>query len=126
MTRALFPVAAAFNLAVGAPLLLAPVPVYRLVGMAVPTSLLEARLVGLFVMLFGALYWIIGQRDGHDAPLLMVGIAGKAGAFLLTVGHWLAGEASGLFALLGCVDLIFGALFLGVLLRATARRPETT
>ena len=124
MTRALFPAAAVFNLAVGAPLLLAPLLVYRIAGMAAPASLMEARLVGLFVILFGAVYWIIGQRDGRDAPLLMVGIVGKAGAFALTLGPWLAGQVPGMFPLLGCVDLVFGALFLSVLLRANAQRPE--
>ena len=122
--RTLFTTAAAFNVAVGAPLLLSPVLVYRIAGMALPASLLEGRMVGVFVMLFGGLYWIIGQRDVIDAPLLALGIAGKAAAFLLTVGHWLAGQSSAMFAALGCVDLVFGALFVAVLLRGNTLRPE--
>ena len=119
--RPLFRIAAGFNAAVGAPMLLAPALVYGIAGMTVPASLLEARMVGAFVLLFGGLYWIIGERDGRDPPLVALAVSGKTAAFGLTVGSWLAGQAPALFALLGGIDGVFGLLFLNLLLRD--RRP---
>ena len=118
--RPLLIAAAAFNGAVGLPILLAPALVYGLAGMDAPAGLLEPRMVGVFVLLFAAAYLIVARDPRGNLPLLALSIAGKIAAFVTIGVHWLLGETATLFLLLGTLDLGWGVAFLILYGRLTA------
>ena len=74
---------------------------------------LYAALPAFLVALFGCVYAWLALQPRPAQPLLAVVALGKLGVFAITLGLWLlAGAAPGL-AVVGCVDLILGLLWLG-------------
>lgn len=112
----LFVLAALFNVAVGAPMLVAPEAMLAGLGQAVPADLLMTRLASLLIVVLGVGYAMVARDPAANRPILWLGVIGKAPIPLLV---WLNGGAAALqssaFALsLG--DLAFATLFLVYLL----------
>lgn len=115
--RALFFSAALFNLLVALGFALPGSPLWALMGMAPPQQLLLLHLLIAFILLFGLAYLWIGIEVRGKAPLILLGAIGKITMFALALVHWLLGMAPAAFPVLGAGDLVYAALFLGVLKR---------
>lgn len=115
--RALFFSAALFNLLVALGFALPNSPVWALLGMAPPQPLLLLHLLIAFILLFGLAYLWIGIDVRGKGPLIVLGAAGKITMFVLALTHWLLGMAPAAFPALGLGDLVYAALFLGVMKR---------
>lgn len=112
MWRTFFVVAAVFNFAAGLPLLLAPDVMLSTLGVAVPDDLLFHRLTGLLVVCFGVAYYLISQDLARYQPLVWLGIAGKAGVFVLFGQAFAAGLVPMPPFALAIGDLLFAVGFL--------------
>ncbi|MCM2310663.1 MAG: hypothetical protein NDI84_04590 [Steroidobacteraceae bacterium] len=118
-TRALLYVAAAFNL-VTAPLIVALArlaPQSLGVGAVQGVSLLFVDLAALLIAGFGWGYALAGRNLPVYWPMLAIGAVLKAGVVLVAFGHYAAGSAGPLVALLAAGDAVFALLFVGVLRR---------
>jgi hypothetical protein len=116
--RILFSVAAAFNLLVALPFLVAAPQFGRLIGMQpVPSDPLFAHLAGALALAFGWGYWRIARDPVANRPIIHVGIVGKSLVPLSVVLDWASGNTNWPFALLVTGDLVFVALFLDYLRR---------
>ncbi|MGH8515824.1 MAG: hypothetical protein ACREUE_00050 [Panacagrimonas sp.] len=112
------------NLAVAAMLLFPQSTAGRLAGLPQePSPLVLRAMLALMIAMFGLAYAWLARREPIDRALLGFAAIGKFGAFGLVSGLWIAGQASGRFALLMCGDLVFAALFAAWLLGAERRAP---
>jgi len=119
--KLVFWVAAAFNFAVGLPMLLAPEVLLPAIGQPVPDDLLMIRLAALLIVVLGVGYGMVARDPAANRPILWLGVLGKAPIPLLV---WISGGAAALSSsafILSLGDLAFAALFLLFLL--THRRP---
>lgn len=115
---------AAANLAVATVLLFPQSAPGQLAGLPqAPSPLLLRAMLALMIALFGLAYAWLARRAAVDRVLLGFAAIGKAGAFVLVLGLWIAGQADPRFALLMGGDLLFAALFAGWLLGAERRAP---
>lgn len=120
--KLVFWVAAAFNFAVGLPMLLAPEAMLAALGQPVPDDLLMTRLTSLLIVVLGIGYGMVARDPEANRPILWLGVLGKAPIPLLV---WISGGAAALSSsafILSLGDLAFAALFLLFLL--THRRPN--
>ena len=92
--RALAYVSAAYDLALGVPLLLAAPQVARLMGAPPPQPLVNAQLNGLFTLTLALGYlWAARDVDARRGYLWIAGVAAKAaGALLFVADHFRAGS----------------------------------
>ena len=120
--HALFGVAGAANLLVGAHVLwawntLAPLlqldPVYG-------ANLWFVYFAGSMICLFGVVYLLIAQDPRTYRQCIAIFAAAKTLAFACALAVWLAGASSARLSLLLIADLVFAALFADYL-RRTAR-----
>lgn len=109
--RKLFGSAAIFNGMAGLPVLLAGAQISALFGLPPPSNLLFSQIAGMAVLLFGIGYWMEARRPGENRAVVMTGMIGKIGIFLLAAGHVAAGTMNGVFPMLAGVDLIYAVLF---------------
>ncbi len=112
----LFALAAAFNFAVGLPMLLAPEAMLASLGQPVPDDLLMTRLASLLIVVLAIGYAMAARDPVANRPILWLGVIGKAPIPLLV---WLSGGAAVLSSpafILSLGDLAFAALFLLYLL----------
>lgn len=109
MRRALW--ASVFFNAGGALLFGLPDTVGSLAALPVPVPRLYTLTIAYFVLLFGGAYGWLAMQPRIDRPLVAFLAIGKAGFFVLTLGCWLAGVASGLGVVGAAGDLAFAAVF---------------
>jgi len=88
-----------------------PASLGRIADLPLPVPPLYGALIGFFVLLFGGTYAWLALQPAIDRPMVALAAIGKAGVFALVLALWLAGAASGLFALLMTADLVLAALF---------------
>ncbi len=121
--RLLFWIAAAFNVAVGLPLLAAPALLLEILGAAPPADLSFHRLAGLLIICFGCIYAFVARDQQRYRPLLWLAVAGKLGVVAIFAFSWLEGIAPLRAFALSLGDLAFGLTFLLFLLTT---RPRAT
>jgi len=114
----LFVTAAVFNWLVALSLALPGERAWQLAGLAQPADPLFLHLFLTFVALFGIAYLWIGVAPAGKDALVVIGAVGKASAFAVLFGHYLAGSVPAGVAALGAGDLVFAALFVRFLFRA--------
>jgi hypothetical protein len=116
--KAVFAVAALFNLAVGLPLLIAPAAFYAALGQPPPPDILSSQTAGLLIAVFGVGYGLVARDPVANRGILWLGVIGKTPLPLIVWLNVQAGRApmSGFVLALG--DLVFAALFLTYLLRS--------
>ncbi len=84
----------------------------RLLGLAADTDPLYRALCAFLVALFGFAYaWLARQPDPRQ-PMLILGAAGKAGAFSVAMLLWMAGAGSPAVVLLAVGDLVLAAVWI--------------
>jgi hypothetical protein len=114
--------AAGFNV-VGAVLFAFPGSVLgRLADLPMAVPVAYRAIAAMFVLLFGGAYAWLATQPSPSRPLLAFGAIGKASAFAVVAGLWLASEAStrALAAIGG--DLVFAAVFAWWLIGAPPER----
>jgi hypothetical protein len=109
-TSPLFAAAAAFNLLVGVPLLIAYPMAATLFDLRGPATV-WSRLVAAIVILFGFAYWQVARRPLQYRPYATLGMIGKLCFVAIIYRDWIYGEASVRLAALVTVDLVFAVLF---------------
>ena len=110
-TRPLFRSAAAFNVIVGLPMLVAYPAVARLLGLEGPPTVWFHLAAGA-VLLFGWAYWQIARDPVRNRPYVALGIVGKLAFAGIIYGHRLAGTATTATAVLVTVDVVYALLFM--------------
>ncbi len=106
--RVMLLAAAAYNLMVGVPAVLAQAPV-------------SDRVVGLLVGCFGILYALVAKWPDRLAPALWAGIVGKIGVVALILPEVLAGRALPGTGAIIAGDALFTLGFIAFLLRPKPR-----
>ncbi len=117
--RTLFTVAAIFNATVGLGMLLAYEPLAPWLGFP-PRPTVWIHIVALVVLLFGYAYWRIATDPARFREYIVLGVAGKLSFVVAIYGHFLAGDATIMLAVLVTCDLVFAALFAAYLKRTSA------
>ena len=119
--KMLFRVAAAFNLLVGLPMLVAWPTAAALLGVTTPRSV-YTDLVGAIVAMFGWVYWRIAEDPVGCRSYVLLGIVGKLTFVAVIYANWALGRAPAALAALVTADLVFAILF-ARWLRRTATTP---
>jgi hypothetical protein len=114
--RAFFAVAAAFNFAVGIPLLLIPATMLGLLNLPMPEDLLFHQVSGLLVACFGVSYAFAARDPERNRDIVWTGVIGKASVVALLGQGWLQGSVPFSLFALSMGDLAFAAGFLVFLL----------
>lgn len=78
-----FVVAALFNFAAGAPLLVAPGEMLAMLKLPIPDDLLFIRVTGLLVTCFGVAYLFAAADPMRNRAIVITGAIGKAGVVAL-------------------------------------------
>ena len=117
--RALALVSAAYDFALGVPLLLAAPSVARMMGAPPPQPLVNAQLNGLFTITLAIGYlWAARDVEARRGYLWIAGVAAKgAGAALFVADHFTAGSPAA-FLLFAVTDGALALVTLALLLRA--------
>jgi hypothetical protein len=103
--------AALYNFSAGFGPLFMPNIAAEAFGIAPLGSAMPMQMLGLLVMVFGAGYLFV-SRDLDDLRVIVIlGVIGKAGVFLIITAHYLSGEASLLGFLVAIGDLVFVVVF---------------
>jgi hypothetical protein len=112
-----FGAAAVLNIALGTSAFLAPGPTARLMGIALPESLLFMDLAMWLVLVLGIGYALTALNPERNRDLMLIGGVGKLLVLPLTLAAWRRGEigVSGVGG--GAVDLVFALLFFDVMRR---------
>lgn len=108
--RALFTVAAIFNVTVGVAMLLAYDTLAPWLGLP-PQPTVWVHLVALIVLVFGYAYWRVAMDPRRFRDYIVLGIVGKLAFVAVIYGHFLAGDATAMLAALVTADLVFAGLF---------------
>lgn len=102
-----------FNLAAGAPLLLAPAFISKLMEIPVtPGNYLFMQMAAMVIIGFGWLYWLIAKDPVRFRPLIPVGLCLKVGVVLLVYSYWWLGIIGWQLPALAFGDVIYSGLFL--------------
>ena len=114
-------VGAAYDIAFGLGILLAPGPLAGLLGLPMPQDQFYLRFLSVF--LFGlALYYLLpAAAPERFRPVVWVAVVVRAMGFLFLAAAWVFFTRPGIFLLLGAADLAF-ALAHGAGLLATRKR----
>jgi len=121
MRRALM-TTAFFNFGAAA-LIAFPDSLGQLVRLPTPAPVVYTTLLALFIALFGGVYAWLARQPVIDRPLVAFTAIGKAGAFAVIFGSFLAGVASWQIAVLVIGDLVFATIFLWWLLGTGRSQP---
>lgn len=117
--RALFGVAAIFNVVVGVAMLLAYDALAPWLGLP-PQPTVWVHLVALIVLVFGYAYWRVARDPRRFREYIVLGMVAKLGFVTVIYGHFLAGDATAMLAALVTADLVFAGLFAAHLKRTPA------
>lgn len=117
VARVLFGSAAAFNVAVGLPLLAARPKLMETLSLdpVVGTNVVAANLVAGFVLLFGLIYALVALRPAANRNFIAPMVVGKLIAVVGATLPWLAGEIDGRLPALALPDLLFAVAFVAYL-----------
>ena len=116
----LYRLALAWNLFWGVPALVAPAAALSLFGLPGPVTgigELQARGLGLCIVLMGFVYREAGRARGPRPNLLLLSAAAKIAAFALCLALLVGHRELWTIFLVFCGDLAFGILFLRDYLR---------
>lgn len=102
-----FQVAAAYNVAVGLPFLVAEGALREFLGMTPAVYPIFSQMLFAFVVLLGWAYWRIAVAPRRNRDLVKLGIAAKLVAAALCVGHAATGGIPLALAAPGVGDLVF-------------------
>lgn len=108
--RALFGVAAIFNVVVGVAMLLAYGALAPWLGLP-PQPTVWVHLVALIVLVFGYAYWRVARDPRRFREYIVLGMVAKLGFVAVIYGHFLVGDATTMLAALVTADLVFAGLF---------------
>lgn len=108
--RALFTVAAIFNVVVGVAMLLTYDGLAPWLGLP-PQPTVWVHLVALVVLVFGYAYWRVARDPRRYREYIFLGMVAKLGFVAVIYGHFLAGDATATLAALVTADLVFAGLF---------------
>lgn len=101
--RRFFYLAAIFNFLIG------------LVGMLIPESTLDGRMIGVLVFAFGVIYWLVARDPMRFAPVLWAGVISKLGVVGLLGPRTFIDGGEPLMMVVLAGDLLFALGFLGYL-----------
>ncbi|MEO9461267.1 MAG: hypothetical protein ABJ242_00900 [Marinomonas sp.] len=101
--RRFFYAAAIFNFLIG------------LAGMLVPESTLDGRIIGVLVLAFGVIYWLVARDPVRFAPVLWAGVIGKLGVVGLLGPQTFMGGGEPILLVVLAGDLLFALGFLAYL-----------
>lgn len=109
--RIVFLTAAIFNWLVGLSLAFDTTQMATSMGLeTVPYDAFYSPVTGMFIFLFGLLYFAV-WRDLGNRAIVLIGTIGKLGAFALTMSAVWRGLAPASMGGLVVIDLIYAALF---------------
>jgi hypothetical protein len=83
----------------------------RLMGLPADVPTVYRALVAFFVLLFGAMYAWLARQERIDRAMVAMGALGKAGAFAIVAGIWMAGQMPGRSVIAISGDLVFAMIF---------------
>lgn len=106
-----FKIGAVWNWGAAALFAFAYQPMFTLLGMPQPTEPIFLQGFCLAVALFGAGYYWVGTNLAENRAVVVLGLIGKVGVFLLFVGHSLFGDVHPVLIAAGVVDLGFAAIY---------------
>ena len=120
--RAVALVSGLYDLALAAPMLVAPVTMARLFGAPDPVPVLNAQLNGVFTLALAAGYfWAARDTDARRGYLWVAGVLAKGlGAALFVADHWLRGSPPS-FLLFAATDGTLAVVTAVALLRGASR-----
>ena len=121
--RALFAIAAFFNIVVGGALLFASGPVFNAFGMPTPDTPMFIQVSGWLVVVFGLGYARVARDPAGNRGIVFMGVIGKAAMPVLMGWYTLDGAAPLGAFLLTLGDLVFAALFAVFLLMTPRPQP---
>ena len=101
-----------FNLGAALIFLLPQTAVGQLLGLPPSPSPVYMALGAYFVALFGISYGWLARQPEINKPLLMMGIVGKMGVFVIALFLLIRGDINVLLFLVACIDLTFASLWL--------------
>ena len=108
--RALFGVAAIFNVVVGVAMLIAYDALAPWLGLP-PQPTVWVHLVALVVLVFGYAYSRVAMDPRRFREYIVLGMVAKLAFVAVIYGHFLAGGATAMLATLVTADLVFAGLF---------------
>lgn len=121
--RALAYLSAAYDLALGIPLLLAAPQMARMMGAPPPQPMVNAQLNGLFTLTLALGYlWAARDVDARRGYLWVAGVFAKAGGALLFVADHLVARSPASFLAFAVTDGTLAVATLVLLLRTRAAR----
>ena len=120
----MFASGALFNLAAGAPMLLAPAFISQLMNLPVAAdNYLFMQIGGMAIIGFGWIYWLIAKEPQRFRPLILLGLLLKVGVVGLAYSYWFMGVIGWQLPALAFGDVIYSVLFLRYY-RQPPRQPE--
>ena len=108
----MFASGALFNLAAGAPLLLAPSFISQLMNLPVAAdNYLFIQIAGMAIIGFGWIYWLIAREPQRFRPLITLGLLLKVGVVTFAYSYWFMGVIGWRLPALAFGDVIYAGLF---------------
>ena len=101
-----------FNLVAALIFVMPQTAVGQLLGLPPSPNPIYMAMVVYFVALFGLSYGWLARQEEIVVPLLMMGVVGKLGVFILALILLISGDLSFLLFLVACIDLTFASLWL--------------
>ncbi|HKQ59914.1 MAG TPA: hypothetical protein VJS92_01440 [Candidatus Polarisedimenticolaceae bacterium] len=114
-------VGALYDLAFGGAILGFAPPAARALGLALPPDPLYLGLVGVLLLLLGALYLLPGAEPQRYQGVVAIAAAGRLAGAAYLGAAWLRGEPPAFLAL-AAADLLLGATHGALLLGARSRK----
>jgi hypothetical protein len=112
-----FGAAGILNIALGTSGFLAPAFTARLMGIALPESLLFMDLAMWLVLVLGVGYWLTALNPERNRDLMLIGGVGKLLVLPLMLAAWRRGDVGVAGVAAGAVDLVLALLFFDVMRR---------
>jgi hypothetical protein len=106
-----FRVAAAYNVAVGLPFLVAEGAIREFLGMTPAVYPIFSQMLFAFVVLLGWGYWMVAEAPERNRDIVKLGVAGKLVAAALCIFYAATGAIPVALAAPGVGDLVFVAFF---------------
>ncbi len=100
-----------FNFGVALIALMPKTAVGQFFGLPLEPDPVFMMMTAWFIFLFGLAYGWLARQNEINKPLLMMGIVGKMGVFVLAVILLIRGDMSVILFLTPCIDLVFASLW---------------
>lgn len=121
-----FKIGGVWNWGAAAVFAFASQPLFAFLDMAQPSQPVFLQGFCLAVFLFGLGYYWVGTNLAENRAIVVLGIMGKVGVFLLLLFHSLFGSVHPLLIAAGVVDLGFAAVFYRFLVASPVGHQVTT